>query len=196
MFESCMVTRITWNSMAENNCSQAFFFFNFHLHLVNTISEAIGWLSEHPCTYSSPNSTLTRNCYGLTVLGWGEGRGRFTVSLGLILIHDPTNVIRKRIKIGYNPLKRASFRSLKKADFSDLSVNLTEFPVVAAHENETSAYCYSLTFPLKKIKKHRNPKLKLPNTAWESTRFQLKRSDLLLFDRILSQTSFLESQTH
>ena len=158
------------NKVAE----EVLFFFNFHLHLVNTISETIGWLSEHPCTYSSPNSTLTRNCYGLTVLGWGEGRGRFTVSLGLILIHDPTNVIRKRIKIGYNPLKRASFRSLKKADFSDLSVNLKEFPVVAAHENETSAYCYSLTFPLKKIKKHRNPKLKLPNTAWESTRFQLE----------------------
>ena len=53
----------------------------------------------------------------------------------------------KRIKIFYN-LWRASFRSDKKAGFSDLSVNLTEFPIVAAHENETSAYCFSLTLPL------------------------------------------------
>ena len=53
----------------------------------------------------------------------------------------------KQIKIFYN-LWRASFRSDKKAGFSDLSVNLTEFPIVAAHENETSAYCFSLTLPL------------------------------------------------
>ena len=85
-------------------------------------------------------------------LFWGEGWGKFAVFLGLILIHDPANVIRKRIKIGYNPLQRASFRSLKKADFSNLSVNLIEFPVVAANQNETSAYFFSLTLPLKKLR--------------------------------------------
>ena len=37
---------------------------------------------------------------------------------------------------------------IRKQVFNDLSVNLTEFPIVAAHENETSAYCFSLTLPL------------------------------------------------
>ena len=60
------------------------------------------------------------------------------------------NVVCKGIKIIYN-LWRASFRSDKKVGFSDLSVNLTEFPIVAEHENETSAHCYSLTLPLKEL---------------------------------------------
>ena len=69
------------NSIAEKNCSRAFFFFNFHLHLVNPISATSGWLSEHRCTYPPPpppppnstNSKLTRTYYTLTVLEWGEG---------------------------------------------------------------------------------------------------------------------------
>ena len=60
------------------------------------------------------------------------------------------NVVCKGIKIIDN-LWRASFRSDKKVGFSDLSVNLTEFPIVAARENETPAYCFSLTLPVQNL---------------------------------------------
>ena len=60
--------KIVWQRIG----TECFFSFNFHLHLFNIISEKIGCLSEHLCTYPSPDSTLTLTCYRLTVFGLGE----------------------------------------------------------------------------------------------------------------------------
>ena len=61
--------KIVWQRRIGTEC---FFSFNFHLHLFNIISEKIGCLSKHLCTYPSPDSTLTLTCYRLTVFGLGE----------------------------------------------------------------------------------------------------------------------------
>lgn len=61
--------KIVWQ---RRTAAERFFFFSFHLHLVNTISAKSGWLSEYLYTYPSPNSALTRTYYRLTVLGVGS----------------------------------------------------------------------------------------------------------------------------
>ena len=68
------------NSIAEKNCSRAFFF-NFHLHLVNPISATSGWLSEHLCTYPPPPPQLKINPDLLYVDCFGVRRGVGSQSL-------------------------------------------------------------------------------------------------------------------